>query len=196
MKKNLFLMVLFVGGIGSAAQFDDLAAGHAASEALLAQKVIHLSSAGDVQVQLPVATALLTDDDLLQTVQRAYSELRPERKVSEVTVRKTGAGRYLYRTPGGRSTLVEEVGRRCEADQITVLYYAEGERFFGRFEVLMQLVLKEEVPGRCGYEVKVAAYPESSLVRWFGRTRLMRRFFRNKTDELIGLAVAVTDRMI
>lgn len=189
-------MVWICGGVGSASQFDALTAGHAASEALLKQKVIELSSAGEVELQLSEAAALLADDDLMQALQRAYSELNPEADPSQVTLRKTGAGRYLYQNRDGRDTRIEEVGRRCEADQVVVLYYAEGERFFGRFEVLMQLVLKQAAPGQCGYELEVAALPESSLVRWIGRSRLVRRFFRRKTDELIGLAVAVSSRMI
>jgi hypothetical protein len=196
MKKILWLVVLFSGGFCYAAVLQELAAGHAQSEALLKQKVIHLSACGDAEMDIQSAEALLQENDLLVTVQRAYAELIPEGTENKAEIHKTGEGSYFYRNRKGRTARVEEVGRRCEPGRVSVLYYAEGERFFGRFETLAQVVLTEESSGRCRYEVTVAAYPETSIVRWIGRTGVVNRFFRSKTDELVDLAVALTGRIV
>ncbi|MBC8205641.1 MAG: hypothetical protein ISR85_00725 [Kiritimatiellales bacterium] len=196
MKKVILFFLLFSGGICSAAALEDLAAGHAESEALLKKKkVIHLSAAGDAEMDIQSAETLLNKNDLLLTVQRAYDDLLPAGTEKKAVIRKTREGVYFYQNRKGRTTHVEEVSRRCEPGQVTVLYYAEGERVFGRFQTLAQVVLTEKSEGRCTYEVTVAAYPEASLIRWLGRAGVMNRFFRSKTDELIDLAVAVADQI-
>jgi len=196
MKRILLLMLLFSGGVYSADAMQELAAGHVESEALLEKKVIRLSADGGAEMDLRSAEVLLEKSDLLLVVQQAYVDMLPDGMANEAVIRKTGESAYFYQNRKGRTTRVEEVRRRVEPGRVAVLYYAAGERFFGRFQVLAQVVLEEDHDGHCSYQVTVAAYPETSVIRWIGRSGIVSRFFRNKTDELIHLAVAVTDRIV
>jgi hypothetical protein len=174
-----------------------LVAHHAPSLALLAREAIRVDGAGTIPISFTSAMDVLTGSNLLDRVQRAYAESLPAGQTPEFALNPAGSNTWTFVNRHGQHSEVCEVARAFAAtNEIVAVYYAAGDRFFGRFESLSLIRVTPTDRGQVNYTVAVFAYPHQPLCRFVVRhLNLLERFFREKTKELESVSARVCGRL-
>ncbi len=161
---------------------------------LLEKKPIYAETEGSVPVSFPDALVVFEQPNLLQSVQDAYCELTAEIGKPEFTIQQASTNTYFYINRKNERTDITEVLRQRNSDNaIDIIYYAIGERFFGKYEAVIHVQITGDNGEQTRYVASVYAYPENAFSRFFARRLgLVERFFRNKTSELTGLITEIT----
>jgi len=178
------------GDIPSAARL--VATNYPLAQAVLSNHCIIVTATGQVAVAWPSAQRIIAQPRLLDDIPRAYAA--SGRKVGfTITPRPNTTNMWHYINKDNEPSDVIEVARYGpDADCGELLFRVDGERFFGKFEVVLAIRARPDGPGKSNYTVDIWAYPENGLVRFFVRNLgLVERFFRNKTGELEKIACDV-----
>ena len=183
------------GGLSAPQPLGERLRGHREACAVLAATPIEVRLCDTADVPYDQVLALLALPDALSTLQEAYARARPSGAAPEFEVRPLldVPNAYFYVNRAKERTEVFEIVRGRDGEgRVELVYFARGERFFGKFSAIIAIGIAPETPGRSHYEVSIFARPESATVRFFARhLRLVKLFFRNKTDELNRIFVAV-----
>lgn len=170
---------------------------HPRAAAVLAEKFIHVTGSGQVDITFEQASALLQRPDLLTDIQTAYAALLQEGQKPEFVIQAVEPGEYFFENRHRQTTRIFELKRQeNEAGGIDFVLFAQGTRSFGDFQSLTHIQIQScpENPEITLWEVQVFAYPENSMSRFFARNfGIAQRFFRSKTREISGLAVEISE---
>jgi hypothetical protein len=165
------------------------------ARAVLSNNCIVVSATGQVAVAWAAAQSMLARPRLLDDVQRAYAaSLKPGKKCGfTITPRPETSNVWHYVNVDKEPSDITEVARfGPDPDCGEILFRVDGERFFGRFQVVLALRARPDGPGKTNYAMDLWAYPENGLVRFFVRNLgLIERFFRKKTGEIEKIVRAV-----
>jgi hypothetical protein len=170
---------------------------HQPSVELLKKDTIRVKGAGTVHADFNTAVSVLVRPDLLDLVQREYASSLPPGTQPEFVLQPAGSNAWTYVNSHGRRSEVIEVVREFDGtNTLTSVFYAAGDRFFGRFESLTIIRVVPAGGGEIGYSVEVFAYPHQPLCRFVVRNMgLLRRFFESKTRELEDVSARVCTRI-
>ena len=184
----LALFWLWSVAYGSAAPFQDTDY----YQSVATSHYIRVEGEGLVDVPFAEARRLFEQDDILDAVQVAYRNLLPPGEQPEFTVQQEATNRWSYLNKANQRSVMVELHRSLDdADDARLVFYSEGERFFGDFRAVIDISVRgEDVQSR--YAVTVMAYPVNSFSRFFARhLGVVPRFFRTKTTEITELAVMI-----
>lgn len=179
------------------ARMRELTAHHPPSTNLLERNTIQVVREGTFALDVKTATDLLMRDDLLDRVQAAYGELLPAGETPEFVVRPVGSNAWSFVNQHGQQSEIHQVAQVMDpAGNLTVVFYARGERFFGLFESLTAVRATPLDDERMAYEVCVLAYPRQPVFRFIIRhLGLVERYFRNKTEEMEAISMRICRRL-
>jgi hypothetical protein len=164
---------------------------------LLQRNAIAFGIDGRVAVDFNAAVASFLKDGVLHDVQRAYGEMLAPGDTPEFEIEQLGPTTYHYVNRNMQSSRIEEVARvQREAGTFDVAYFIAGERFFGTFQALVHVAVRDLPGPDVRYDVAVYAYPESCLLRVLGRLAVVRSYFRHKTREITRLALGICLRIV
>jgi hypothetical protein len=165
--------------------------------ALLERSAIAIRIDGRAAVPFNAAVDAFLKDGVLQDVQRAYAEMLGPGETPEFEIEQLGPTTYHYVNRSMQTSRIEEVARaQREADTFDVAYFVAGERAFGAFQALIHVTVRDLPGPDVRYDVAVYAYPENVLLRFLGRLAVVRSYFRHKTREVTGLALAICLRIV
>jgi hypothetical protein len=186
-----------VGASSAPHTLPHLVGDHAAAAALLKASTIPVGLEGQVELPYEQVIARFMQGDLLTEVQEAYKRVLPAEKEPEFTIRQSEPGHYFYVNKARQRTDIQTVcGGVAEAEAFHVIYHAAGKRFFGHFQSLTHVTLRPSEQG-VSYRVRVLAYPENGVSRFFiRRLRVIERFFKKKTAEMTALIEDICTEMI
>lgn len=188
----LWMIWLPLVEVAAGPAFNQVVLQHEASAALLLKKTIHLQTKGEVSVPFEDVCRILIRPDFLEAIQRAYAETLPDGVGPEFAVIQTALGKYKYTNSHQQETSVEEVFRRVVPfENVELILYSEGVRFFGAFQTLSRIAVIPTGLNRVSYSITVVAHPDSTAVRWLARVSPVKTFFKYKTRHLTDLVVEV-----
>jgi len=190
--RAIVLMMLLDGTLAGAAAAADYRA-LPLYQSVATAHVIRVEGEGVVEVAYPTAQALFEKDDILDAVQEAYAALLPEGERPEFEVVSGGDRTWSYVNRHGERSRVVELHRDIRPEERAFLvYFTEGERFFGSFRAVIEITVTPTDAASSRYDVRVLAYPERSVSRFFARhLGIAERFFRSKTREVTDLTVTI-----
>lgn len=166
-----------------------------AYRSVLEAHYIQAGGTGVVDIAFRDAVVLFERVNLLDDVQAAYARMLGEGAEPEFVITQESTNRWSYVNKAGHASVIEELHRAIQtnANHATVVYFTEGERFFGKFRAVIEVAVRPEGDGASScYEVAVYAYPVNSFSRFFARhLGVIDRFFRDKTREITHLAVSI-----
>lgn len=159
---------------------------------------IEIRGEGTLDVPCEAVQALFGRSDFLDTVQQAYADLLEEGEKPEFVVEQRATGHWAYVNKRGHHSEIRELYRLCAPREgAHLVLYAEGERFFGRFRAVIEMEVVPVDDKSVSYRVKVYAYPENVVSRFFARhLGLAERFFRDKTDEMTDLVCRIGHHLL
>jgi hypothetical protein len=160
--------------------------------ALLARRCIEVPTSGCVTGSFARLQELLARTNLLSLIQDAYARQLPPGAKPEFVVHQTGSNTFAYVNRHDEHCAIREVERRADGTQaFSAGYYVEGERFFGRFESYVHIVVSNQTD-RLRFQADVHAWPHNAVIRLLIRhVPPVERYFREKTGELSTLACRV-----
>lgn len=166
-------------------------------QAVLSRRYIPVEGAGAVAVRYEDALATFGRADLLDEVQAEYVRMLKPGEEPEFVVQCTGPGAYAYENAHGQRSEIHELHRGASGtNRFEVVYHVAGERFFGQFQSLIHVGIVPSGSDRTAYDVRVYAYPESALPRFFARhLGLVERYFKHKTRDMESMAARIVTRL-
>ncbi len=192
---TIFLFTLSYSVLFSV-ELDSSVAGHYAVESLIQKECIYLETEGKTEMPLEMVSSLLERPDILETIGGVYESMQTEGKAREFRVKKVAEGKYTYVSRKNQETGIEEVARVFVQDEkALVAYLGKGHRFFGAFQVLVQVELTPALDSGSKYNVCVYAYPDSGTIRLFAKIPGVEGYFKRKTTEITELALSICHMM-
>ena len=194
---HLIAVACLLGGAAlampSSNEVKQLVSAHTLATALLTKDTIQVQATGTVAVAFSDILASLAQTKLIDRIQSEYARTLPAGQAPEFVVTSLGSNIWSYTNRSAEQSIIHEVTmQRLSTNELVAVFYASGERFFGRFESLTAIRLLPAGPGRSAYEVAVFAYPQQALCRFFIRhLGLIESYFRNKTREIEKLATSI-----
>lgn len=189
--KRILFAVLLVSGFSVRADYRATEAYRSVVEA----HYIQAGGTGLVDVAFRDAVVLFERVNLLDDVQAAYARMLGEGEKPEFVITQETTNRWSYVNKSGHASVIEELHRAIQTNgnEAAVVYFTEGERFFGKFRAVIEVAVRPDEDGAAShYEVAVYAYPVNSFSRFFARhLGVVDRFFRDKTREITHLAVSI-----
>lgn len=169
-----------------------------AYRAVLDAHYILIEGEGTVEVPFRAARELFESDRILDLVQESYADMLPEGETPEFTVEAEGSNTWAYVNREGETSRIVELHRTFAGDGLgRLVYYAEGERFFGNFRAVIDIRVREAAPAASAYIVTVSAYPENALSRFFARHfGIAERYFNRKTRDITALSAAISRHLL
>lgn len=193
--KWILMMILCLGLAGRGVELPGVVSEHPLVVSLMAEHYLHIRGEGRVEVAYGTAEAMLSLEDVLTEVQRAYGALLPPGEEPEFVITAEAAGVYRFVNRKGQHTRIEELLRAsCEREGTDMVLYAAGRRGFGDFRSLTWIRVRPAADGTeaCEWAVEVFAYPENRVSRFFARNLgVADRYFRRKTKEISALAAEI-----
>ncbi len=175
-------------------ELDSSVVSHYAVEALIQKECIYLETEGRTEMPLEMVSSLIERPEIFEMIGDAYESMQTDEKDAEFRVRKVGEGKYTYVSRKNQETGIEEVARVVvQQEKALVAYLGEGRRFFGAFQVLVQVELTPAFDGGSKYTVCVYAYPDSGAVRLFAKIPGVESYFKRKTTEITELALSICE---
>jgi hypothetical protein len=191
--RMVFLLCAFVG-VGLRA--DELSAG--TSELVLSVTTNHYipcGLTGRIDIAFADAVTMFQQPDLLDLIQTEYARQLPKGEKPEFTIKSCGTNAWSYVNKDKQYSEIHEISRAVTAsnDCVDLVYYSRGKRFFGWFRAAIAVRLTRADAESSAYEVKVWAFPESTVSRFFARhLGLVEDYFREKTDSMTALTVKIS----
>ena len=182
---------LALGAAAAVATPDDLAA------CLIAQRVLSnacltCGSSGTVDISFETALAVVGRDSLLVDVQRAHAATLAPGQKAKFAITQPASNTYHHVNSKKRVTRIRELRRVTDGhDKFDILFYVTGDRFFGRFEALVHVVVRRVNDNEVRIQGVLYAYPHSAPVRFIARRRPVRAYFRKETDEVTGRGIRI-----
>jgi len=164
---------------------------------LLAADTIHISTTENILASMRETRLLLSrDTNLLEEAQSTYATLLPPGEQPEFVVRMSGPGAYYYVNRHNERSEIREVWRHVDSTNTVALsFYVKGERFFGDFESLIHLSLRESGTNTVACRTDVYAYPHSGWLRGLLHLPLINNYFAGKTRDMTSLFLRIVERM-
>lgn len=189
--KSMVLLVVWLQAFGVWADFRSTAE----YRSVLDAHYIQTGGTGQVEVAFRDAVILFERANLLDDVQAAYAQRLGEGEKPEFVIAQESTNRWSYVNKSGHESVIQELHRAIQTNgnNAAVVYYTEGERFFGKFRAVIEVAVHPAGEGAASrYEVAVYAYPVNAFSRFFARhLGVVDRFFRDKTREITQLAVTI-----
>lgn len=150
---------------------------------------------GRIDIAFADAVTMFSQPDLLDLIQTEYARQLPKGEKPEFTVKSCGTNQWSYVNKDKQYSEVHEISRAVAqaGDAVDLVYYSRGKRFFGWFRAAIAVRLTRADAGGSNYEVKVWAFPETGVTRFFARhLGLVESFFNDKTAEITALTVKIS----
>jgi hypothetical protein len=191
MKRQSLMVLLIMVTVPALAGFREMPE----YRSVLDAHYIEAGGTGLVEVAFRDAVILFERVNLLDDVQAAYAQRLGEGEKPEFVIAQESTNRWSYVNKSGHESVIQELHRAIQTNgnNAAVVYYTEGERFFGKFRAIIEVLVQPAGEGDASrYEVAVYAYPVNSFSRFFARhLGVVDRFFRDKTREITQLAVTI-----
>ena len=164
---------------------------------VLEKKNIYVEVAGSIDVKFATALRALKQEDLLGQIESAWEATQNEEIYFKINQEDDVTYSYIDRK--GHPTTIIEIGRffTTRADgkqQLDMLFYSKGKRFFGHFEAISKMTAwPSDTEGETTYSSCVYAYPKNGFSRFFARhLGLVDRFFRKETKVIEDYAADIS----
>lgn len=171
----------------------DAVSSDSAVRRVLERNPIHICTSGNTTVAFSMIVEGLTRPNLIEEVQRTYARMLPDGRQPEFVVVQISSDAYHYSTPHGEHSEIREVSRlQVTPDSIRCVYHIAGRRFFGPFESVIQVDVRQTETDATGYEVNVYAHPDVAAARCVARhLPFIESYFQCKTREIVGLVAGI-----
>jgi hypothetical protein len=156
------------------------------SSAMCRGSRMHLVAPGTVAVAYTRAYDVLMGSNLLERVAAAYlRDLPPGAKTNLVITPVGTNGRYLVDWLGDRAD-VRDFWRNTDTNTFFEGgYVMTGERYFGKFESVMNVRVTPTTNGEAFFRADALIYPHNGLIRFIFKNLLsVERYFRQTMIEL------------
>lgn len=172
----------------------------AAYRSVIESHYIEIHGQGTVSIPLPAARNLFESDRILDIIQESYADLLPEGEEPEFVVEATGTNVWHYTNRKQETSRIMELHRSFTEDPGGhLVFFTEGQRFFGNFRAIIDIHVSEAGPeeNACTYQVIVYAYPENAVSRFFARhLGMAKRYFHQKTKDITALSIAISKHLL
>jgi hypothetical protein len=154
--------------------------------AVLEQKYIFVSTSGSLDVDFQETIEAFSHPNLLPEAQAAYEATLPESDLPPFVIEQVASNRWYYINRSQKRSDITELHRgRPSENEMDLVYFAWGRRFFGSFRSVVHVHISRLPDAKVAYETDVYAYPVNGLVRFFvRRLHLVERFFKEKTGSI------------
>ncbi|MBN1556782.1 MAG: hypothetical protein JW951_01400 [Lentisphaerae bacterium] len=190
--KLILPALLILGGTAGAAGTELLASVRAQprARAVLTNDYIFVRASGTMDTPYALAARLASLSNALAVVQDAYTASLPAGAEPEFVIRNIEPGRYTYvNRKDERSDILELHRPPPGGDGFDRVFFAAGNRFFGRFRALIAIRVAPAPGGGLAYRAGVYAYPLCAAPRFVVRhLRLADLYFNAKTREIEAVA--------
>lgn len=177
---------------------DDAALSDANVQRVLNSNPIHVQTSGHTDVGLATLSQGLGNTNLIVDAQQTYAHMLPAGKQPQFVIQRSSSNTYYYVNDRKERTDIREIVRRQVApDHLRCVYHVTGRRFFGPFESVIQVDIRQAVAGNTLYDVDVYAHPDVTLTRFMARhLPFVDRYFQGKTRDVVQLAAMVVSASV
>ena len=196
MKSRWFLIWLVMATVATAADYTQ----SEAYRSVIESHFIEIHGQGTVNIPFPAARDLFESDRILDIIQESYADLLPKGEEPEFVVEAAGTNAWHYTNRKQETSRILELHRSFTGDLGGhLVFYTEGQRFFGTFRAIIDIHVSEAGPEEdaCTYKVIVYAYPENAVSRFFARhLGIAERYFHQKTKDITALSIAISKHLL
>lgn len=187
--QRLVILLTMVSLNASALDTTNLLA-HTDASALLAKHCIRTEIGGFLPIRFDVAIDHLKQPHLIEHILQEYRRSVSRNGAMDFPVASAGNGRYCYVNESNQRTDIHELCRKQTSDTIfDLVYYANGKRYFGSYEVLIHVRVIDAGPVGTAYVASIHAYPHNGPLRFLvRRLGVVERYFKRKTRLIAGVS--------
>jgi hypothetical protein len=148
---------------------------------VLNRKCIRLGTSEVLPIRFETAVAILSGDELIEQVQAEFGRTISKDGTVDFPIIQDSPGVYHYVNENGKRTDLREIYRK-QTDNVSYNYIvqANGQRFFGGYDVIIHLQIVDLKEMGIAYSVAVHAWPRNWLTRTSHRIGLTQDYFRRK----------------
>ena len=194
----VLLTALAAVGTAVSAAVDDAAMTDPDVRRVLESTPIHIRTSGRTDVEVSTLSRGLENTNLLVDAQQTYARMLPAGKQPQFVIMRSSSNTYYYVNDHGERTNIREVARRqVGQDCLRCVYHVTGRRFFGPFESVIQVDVRQSAAGATQYDIDVYAHPEVTVTRFMARhLPFVDRYFQGKTRDVVQLAARVVNASV
>jgi len=160
---------------------------------LLSNAPIHVDAAGHAEAEFGRLLEVLEQETVLTDVQKEYARMLPPGEKPEFVIQETSPRHYSYVNKKKQTSELWELCRKLDdAGVFHIVYFAQGERFFGSFKALIHVRACRNHSDNVNWFLSVYAFPENRVYRFLARNiGVVRSYFRSKTRDVGQLGVSI-----
>jgi hypothetical protein len=150
---------------------------------LLEKKCILTKTSGMLPTRFETVVRYLNEPELVRRIQQDYRRSISKDGTVDYPILDSGHGSYYYVNEKKQRTDISELYRvQTSESSFDLAYHAEGNRYFGSYEVLIFVRIIDAGPAGAVYTASVHAYPHNGPIRFLARRfGTVEKYFKRKT---------------